>query len=126
MTVDGQVVIIDDERGVLDVLCDLLEMEGYSTVCVDRPELLKTVEGALRPDLFLIDIMLPGISGIEVAEQLQEAGFASVPKVAMSASTFMLDAARSVGVFQDILAKPFDIDTVLDTVHRHVTGARAS
>ena len=72
---DRSIVVVDDEQGVLDVLCDLLEMEGYQPICLSGPDEVESAAREATPCLFMIDIMLPGISGIELAAQLRESGF---------------------------------------------------
>lgn len=114
----AQIVVIDDEPDVLRVLCDLLEDEGFSVACFGRPQDIQSLYGGAHPCLFLIDIMLPGASGIEVAQQLRAGYFAETPMIAMSASPSMISAAQSTGLFQDAFSKPFDLDTVLATVEQ--------
>jgi DNA-binding response OmpR family regulator len=117
------IVIIDDEQGVLDVLSDLLEDEGFRVVCLDHPKQVASLEERIRPCLFLIDIMLPGESGIDVARQLRAHSFGSVPMIAMSASVSWVQAARATGLFQDTLAKPFELDALLAAVERNLPSA---
>lgn len=115
-----EVAVLDDEPGVLDVLCTLIEMEGFQPICLEDPGQVDDVTRKAHPSLFLIDIMLPGTSGIEVAQRLRQAGFEDTPMVAMSASGSMVAAAKSSGLFQDVIAKPFELDTVVETVERYV------
>jgi CheY-like chemotaxis protein len=72
----------------------------------------------VKPDMFLIDIMLRGKSGIEVARDLQRSGHASTPMVAMSASRTMARFAGDSGLFREVLEKPFDIDGLADMINR--------
>jgi CheY-like chemotaxis protein len=113
-----QVVVIDDEPSLLSVLRDLLEDEGFSVVCLDHPQQIEALKGNTDPGLFLIDIMLPGISGIELAEQLRAASYSQTPMIAMSASSFMVRTAKATGLFQETISKPFDVDEFLATVER--------
>jgi DNA-binding response OmpR family regulator len=120
------VVVVDDERDVLDLICSVLEEEGYAVVCFNHPVLtddLKEQEPA--PHLFMLDIMLPNMSGIDLAHRLRRDGFAETPMIAMSASPTMLDRAKESRLFHDYLGKPFELDTLLRTVkgHMQTTGA---
>ena len=78
------------------------------------------VEAALRlqPDLVIMDLLLPGISGPEAARQLEEAGI--LPAAPLIITTAMdYDKARTVAASLGacaVLAKPFDIDALLATV----------
>ena len=86
------IVVIDDEAEILAMLRDLLEMEGFSVVAVSHPDSLEASISGAEPHLFLIDIMLPRTSGIEVAAQLRRKGFPQTPMVAMSASRLLVRA----------------------------------
>jgi CheY-like chemotaxis protein len=74
----------------------------------------------VEPYLFLVDLMLPGIDGIELASRLRAGHFRDTPIIAMSASAAMLAAARRSTLFQETLAKPFDLSTMLGYVERYV------
>jgi two-component system response regulator VicR len=114
-----EVAVLDDEQGVLDVLCTLIAMEGFQPICLDHPRQMETMRKESHPALFLIDIMLPGTNGIEVARHLRNSGFADTPMVAMSASGSMVTEARSSGLFQDVIPKPFEVDTIVEAVERY-------
>mgnify|MGYP001266375649 CR=1 FL=1 len=114
------IVVVDDEPGVLAMLEDLLAMEGFGVLCFERPDQLQTWKPAARPSLFLIDIMLPGMSGVELAEQLRAEHFSDIPMIAMSASSFMVKTARATGLFAETVRKPFDVGSLLELVERYV------
>jgi CheY-like chemotaxis protein len=111
-----QVVVIDDEPDILAMMRVVLELEGYSVLCLERPSELPAVWANGDPAVFLIDVMLPGLSGIELARALRAAGFAQTPMIAMSASPLMLSAAQATGLFQDTLPKPFDLGRLLTCI----------
>lgn len=113
------VVVIEDEPDVLELLCDLLRSTGYVAVGVADPRRLPELLGELRPDLFLVDLMLPGSSGIEVAQDLRRRGFTQTPMIAISASRLMRRTADDSALFQATLPKPFDVEAILDTIERH-------
>jgi DNA-binding response OmpR family regulator len=117
--VDRQVVVIDVEPDVLDMICDALELEGLSVLCLERPEEAEALHAEVDASLFLIDIMLPGTCGIELARGLRDDGFPHTPMIAMSASERMIASARRTGLFQETLSKPFHLDELLDAVARH-------
>jgi CheY-like chemotaxis protein len=118
--VEHCIVVVEDEPDILHVLRDVLELEGFQVVGVPRPELVQTAVGAVAPDLFLIDVMLPGMSGIELAEQLRASGHGETPMVAMSASRLMSDIAEESGVFQATVDKPFDLPALLSCVEAYL------
>lgn len=114
------VVVVDDEPELCGFVKELLEFEGYQVVGVSHPDEVKETIGEAQPALFLIDIMLPSMSGIELAEQLRKSGYDDVPMIGMSASKLMSHMAAESGVFDDAMNKPFEIDDLLARVQRHV------
>jgi CheY-like chemotaxis protein len=121
---DNCIVVVEDEPEVLAVLRDLLELEDFKVVGFARPDLALSVLGTVTPDLFLIDIMLPGMSGIELAERLRAGGYSHTPMIAMSASGLMSRFAAESGYFQEAIDKPFDVDALLKCVERYLEKAR--
>jgi two-component system, OmpR family, response regulator len=114
------VVVVDDEHEVLDLICSVLKEEGYAVVCLSHPVLTDDLKGRdPEPHLFMLDIMLPSMSGIDLAHRLRRDGFAETPMIAMSASPTMLDRAHESALFHGYLGKPFDLDTLLRTVEQH-------
>lgn len=122
---EARIAIIDDEPELLQLLCDMLQVAGFSVVPVSSPGATRLLDRAAAPDLFLIDVMLPGMSGIELAEQLRAAGFARTPMIAMSASKRMVRLAMDSGLFQATIAKPFDVPTVVACI-RHTMVAHGA
>ena len=112
------VLVVDDDPDILDAVCDILEGEGYR---VDRArhglEALERV-AAERPDLVLLDLMMPVMDGVGFARTLRERGEPAIPTVVISADGNPL-RAKAVEA-QGFLAKPFDIDSVLGVVARHL------
>jgi CheY-like chemotaxis protein len=118
------VVIVDDETEIRELLGHVLADEGYHVLCYEHPVPVIHLDRVDEPlDLFLIDIMLPGMSGIELAQRLTEVGYAQTPKIAISASEQCIRTARTSGFFTTVLSKPFDIDDVLAAVEQHLSAS---
>jgi two-component system, OmpR family, response regulator CssR len=67
---DATVVVVDDERDILDLVCSVLQDEGYVVICLTHPVAIGDVKThEPQPHLFLLDIMFPAMSGIELARQ---------------------------------------------------------
>ncbi len=70
-TARGTVVVIDDEKSVVNLLRAILEMDGYLVYeALTGPLGLGVVE-AVEPDAVLLDVMMPGMDGVEVCRQLK-------------------------------------------------------
>ena len=110
------ILVVEDDQLVLELLEEVIHSEGHVPIGVSHPD------GALHsamhhePSLVLVDIMLPGRSGIEVAQELRDHGFKDTPMVAMSASNIMRELAMHTDLFQASIGKPFDIDCFCDLI----------
>ena len=107
-TTNGTVLVVDDEATILDVVGRYMERAGYETHrAATGPEALRSVE-LDRPDLVVLDLMLPGIDGIEVMRQLHEAPGPRIAVILLTARGEESD--RLVGLRQgadDYVVKPF-------------------
>jgi signal transduction histidine kinase/CheY-like chemotaxis protein/purine-cytosine permease-like protein len=113
------VLVADDDpfhRGLIE---DLLVPLGFVVLtAADAAECLH-VAAKSRPDLFLLDIAMPGMNGWHLARQLREAGFAAVPIVMVSANANELTPARSQGGHHDdVLPKPISLAELLEKIGR--------
>lgn len=116
----SDVIIVDDEREILNVLTQLLEGEGYQVRPFSDSRLALRAARQEAPGLALIDIMLPSLSGPELIQLLRAEVDPALPIVAMSASS-NYQQVRDLHV-QRFLEKPFDLDDVLVQVEA-VAGA---
>ncbi|MDH4139210.1 MAG: response regulator transcription factor [Coriobacteriia bacterium] len=102
----GRILVVDDEETIRDVVRMNLEAEGYS---VDQAEDGETALGLFDPSahvLAIVDIMLPGIDGYEVARRLRSQS--DVPIMMLSAKDTDVDKAVGLGIgADDYLTKPF-------------------
>jgi CheY-like chemotaxis protein len=120
-TTSRTIVVVDDEPDVLDLIGSVLEDEGYSVLRLSHPVFVKDLKGRTsQPSLFVLDIMLPTMSGIQLARRLREDGYGHTPMIAMSASPSMLQIAEESALFQDSLSKPFELDALLQAVEDHL------
>ena len=118
------VLVVEDDRDCLDAVCELLRFEGYRTVAASNGrEALDYLRGPERPELILLDLMMPVMNGWQLLASLrQTAGLAAVPVVLLSADADLKQRARELGV-AGYVRKPVDVETLLNVVRRHI-GAR--
>ncbi len=99
------VLVVDDNEKIVEVLAEYLAAAGYETVTAhDGPSALERLADS-RPDLALLDVMLPGIDGIELTKRFQAQG---VPVILVTARGDEVD--RLVGLeigADDYIVKPF-------------------
>ncbi|HSJ50631.1 MAG TPA: response regulator transcription factor [Actinomycetota bacterium] len=102
------VLVVDDEEAIAEAVRARLESEGYHVlVAPDGPQALDVASGE-RPDLVVLDLMLPGMDGLEVCRELQRERW--VPVLMLTARTEEADkvAGFAVGA-DDYLTKPFSL-----------------
>lgn len=115
-------LVVDDDASAREILSNLLQAEGMDSVAVcSGEEALEEVQ-ARRFDMFLIDIMLPGKHGAEVAWYLRRHGV-QCPVVAISAALEIWDKDDLMDCgFTELMAKPFNLERirtlVRDVIHR--------
>jgi two-component system, OmpR family, response regulator MprA len=106
------ILVVDDDPKILSVLGRGLRFEGYNVqLAADGPEALRSAR-VEPPDLVVLDIMLPGMDGLEVCRRLRRG--INVPILMLTARDAVLDriAGLDSGA-DDYLIKPFDFDELL-------------
>lgn len=120
--VRGHVLVVEDDLIIADLIDQILRFESFRVShVVDGRSALDFV-AADQPDLILMDLMLPVMSGIEASRHIKGSAngdISTIPIVAMSAGMNLRAAAGDLPV-DGVLAKPFDIDELLATVNIHV------
>lgn len=107
-----RVLVVDDDDAIREVIAEVLRDHGYDVLAAANGEqALMTLNDEPPPDLVLLDLMMPVMSGWEVLEQLQEnVQLSEIPVVVVSAMT-------APGMCEH-LPKPIDLDCLLNTVNR--------
>jgi CheY-like chemotaxis protein len=106
----GRVVVVDDEPHVRELLRDFLTGEGYEvTTFASGADAIAAVQ-THQPDVILVDMMMPGLSGADVLDALRSAGL-SMPVILVSGTSRSPDER-----FFRHLVKPFNLRTVADAV----------
>ncbi len=111
----ARVLVIDDDREIRDLLVEVLTTEAYDVSSAPDGLVGLKEARAHRPDLILLDLMMPVMDGWTfLATQLEDPVIADIPVVVLSAARNVqaTGAARC-------LSKPCDLDELLETVERH-------
>jgi two-component system, OmpR family, response regulator len=115
-----RILLVDDEADIRQVARIALEALGGFQIreCASGLAAPKVVE-EFKPQLILMDVMMPGQDGVETLKALRAASLPPVPVVFMTAKVQPqeLTAFRSLGAL-DVIAKPFDPMTLAQTVRR--------
>jgi len=116
--VQRKILIVEDEESLLKLESILLATRGYLVKGVtDGLSALKEVETD-RPDLVLLDIMMPGIDGFEVCRRIKENSLTrDIPIVMLTAKKSSADQSRGLAVGADAyITKPFKSGKIVETI----------
>lgn len=114
----SHILVVDDESHLAVGIKFNLEAEGYTvTVASNGPMALQIASDDANPvDLIVLDLMLPGMSGYEVCEQLREAG-KQMPVLMLSARTLSEDRSRGFDVgANQYMVKPFELPELISRI----------
>ena len=117
MTGGGRVLVVDDDVSLRQSVAQVLEDEGYTVDhAPDGLSALSQVEQN-RPDLILLDVLMPNMNGRQVLERLRgDRNTADIPILVMTAvSGIETNQTMALGA-SDIVEKPFDLDELLNKV----------
>jgi CheY-like chemotaxis protein len=118
---DPLAIIIEDDRDIVDLFRQVLELAGYRTeVILDGAEAMERILAA-KPDIVLLDLQLPGMSGVEILQRMRvDHSMANIPVVVITAYSRM---PQNLSIEPDLLLqKPVDINKLSKVVQ----GLRAA
>jgi len=121
-----RVLIVEDEDNIAIALDYLMSREGYAH------ERIATGRGALelirdtRPDLVLLDVMLPEVSGYEICQKIRaDKGLADVRILMMTARGSAMERRKGLALGADgFIAKPFELGELRAELHRILDGEK--
>ncbi|GAC1347316.1 MAG: hypothetical protein NVSMB27_12470 [Ktedonobacteraceae bacterium] len=111
-----KILVVDDKPDILDVLQQILEMEGYDVVAASDGAKVLHMMRTEQPDLLLLDIWLPGCDGRDLCRQIkQQESLCQIPVLLMSAHQNVQQMVAQAGA-DGSLQKPFQMSTLLTTI----------
>jgi DNA-binding response OmpR family regulator len=114
---EGTVLVVDDDAVILKLLQVNFELEGYEVIAA--PGGMEALQHARdsAPDVVVLDVMMPGIDGLEVARRLREDPLTSgLPILLLSAKAQVADIDAGQQLADDYMTKPFDALELLERV----------
>lgn len=119
-----KILLIDDEAEFVSTLAERLEIRGMRTaVALDGDAGMRMVASE-RPQVVILDVMMPGIKGLDVLKSIREAhpGVQVILLTGQSSTKDGMEGMR-LGAF-DYMTKPFDIDTLLHKIAEAAAGQK--
>lgn len=121
-----QILVVDDDRGIRETLGALLIGEGYEVQLAENGAVaLDMIRRQRRPDLMLLDLMMPVLSGFELLEMLEDGDLdlGAIPIFVVSAFNAPLMPGRNGGGVKRCFGKPFDAELLLEAVRNCLAEA---
>ena len=105
-----KIMIVDDEPDILFTVSQMLELDGYEVIkCEDGKTCLQCLQSS-TPDLVLLDIMMPDMSGWDVAAKIKEnPDWTSIPIIFLTAKGDTMSVGMGEMAAEDYIVKPFNI-----------------
>ena len=112
-----KILVVDDERAVRESLRRALELEGYEIeLADDGVAALDTLETSGEPDAMILDVLMPGLDGLEVARRLRRGG-SRLPILMLTARVEVDDRVAGLDAgADDYVTKPFALEELLARV----------
>lgn len=131
MSVDeipSKVIVIDDEKGITELISSVAEEFGYQVTCINYCELVSSTCKRVSPDLMFIDLELPGCDGIEILQFLSilecKAAIYLISGLGDGALASSVAVGRQMNLaMAGVLAKPFNITDLEAILEKHKLAA---
>src|SRR5436190_22547970 len=123
----GKIVVADDDAALLQTLTWILKNKGYDVVPVPNGENLVGRLEEERPDLLMLDIMMPKVDGLQLLDRIKhDQRWADLPVLMVSSMPPEEATVRSLGLgAADFISKPFRVRELLARVEAHIRVGRA-
>lgn len=117
------ILVVEDNHAILDVITLILQSEAYKVTGLNKSADMMSHIDSLKPDLIILDIMLPDADGRELLKQLRsEENTKDIPVLMISARYTAENVEHGAFKPNGFLAKPFDIDELLDRIEGILAG----
>jgi two-component system, OmpR family, response regulator MprA len=122
-----KILVVDDERAVRDSLRRALELQGYEVeLASDGAEALERLAANGQPDAVVLDILMPGIDGLEACRQIRRRGY-GVPVLMLTARDAVGDRVEGLDAgADDYVVKPFALEELLARIRALLRRASPS
>ena len=127
---EARILIVEDNEQNRKLARDLLQVHGYRTIEAETGEDAIALASTHAPDLVVMDVHLPGMSGVDALAKMRAAPTTrAIPVLAFTASVMPQDRSEIMAAgFDAFMSKPIDLEAFLQTVadalkRRHTGGA---
>jgi DNA-binding response OmpR family regulator len=117
-----KILVVDDEPTTVQLIEFILKRQGYETITAGNGEQAITKAMEEKPDLILMDVMMPGVDGVMATQKLKmEEKTSGIPIIMVSALGLELEVMRGLQAGADgYVVKPFSSKEILSAVEEHL------
>lgn len=119
------ILVVDDEKDIVDIICELLQGDGFTTISANDGKQALDQLTKKRPSLIVLDIKMPVLDGLEVIRRMRsDPKLKRTPVVVLTATQVIHEAKEQFQQFgvAKWIAKPFEPNDLLDAVHKALEG----
>lgn|SRR5574344_1202802 len=117
-----KILIVDDEHDIVETLKFVLEAKGYDCYCAFDGEIGLNLAKEIKPDIMILDVMMPKINGYKIARLLKyDSKYKDIPILMVTARSQDEDKliGEETGV-NEYITKPFELDYVVEKVEKYL------
>jgi CheY-like chemotaxis protein len=127
--IEKTVMIIEDEEDAAELFAEMMRVSGFRVIKTSRSEPALEIMSASQPDVIVLDIMMPGVSGLDILQQMRrDPSLAGIPVVVVSARSMPADIKISMEAgASSYLTKPvgyFDLKNAVERLLGSAPSAR--
>jgi two-component system OmpR family response regulator len=120
-----RVLVVDDEPSITDAVATALRYEGFETREVATGRTAEAAIDEFRPDLIVLDVMLPDLDGFEIARRLRD-GRHRTPVIFLTAKDSSEDKLAGLAIGDDYVTKPFSLAEIVARVRAVLRRTRGA
>lgn len=123
MEKEKKILVVDDDRAILEMLAEVLSYYGYEVSTLARAELVFERINEYHPDLILMDIMLAGMDGRTICRAIKSVDdVANIPIILISATENGASCLNREGAPDDFVQKPFDVNFLIEKIEHQLAA----
>ncbi|MBT3363750.1 MAG: response regulator [Chloroflexi bacterium] len=113
------VLVVDDEPGMLETMADILAATGYRSSVVEQAKMALDLVGKIHFDIVLMDIVMPEMNGVDAYKKIRSASPDTkiIMMTGYGSDHPLVKKALGCGV-EYLLHKPFDVDTLISSINQ--------
>src|SRR5919204_6595709 len=123
--ISPRVLVVDDEPSITDAVATALRYEGFETREVATGRAAETAIDEFRPDLIVLDVMLPDLDGFAIARRLRD-GRHRTPVIFLTAKDSTEDKLAGLAIGDDYVTKPFSLAEMVARVRAVLRRTRGA